>query len=64
MPTKRAQRKAAARDEEPQYLRGVVNPASGIRPRRPVVRPAQADPVSGSPVIQVVTPSQNPRGGY
>jgi hypothetical protein len=64
MATKRARQRATARDEEPQYLRGVVNPASGIRPRRPVVRPAQADPVTGSPVVQVVTPTQNPRGGY
>lgn len=65
MATKRAQAKAKARDdEEPQFLRGVVNPASGINPRPPVVRPAHADPVSGSPVVTAVTLSQNPRGGY
>lgn len=64
MPTKRAQAKATARDEEPQFLRGVVNPASRVNPRRPILRPHVAEPVSGNPIVGSVTLSQNPRGGY
>lgn len=65
MPTKRARAKSTARDEqEPKFLRGVVNPGSGINPRRLISRPRQADPISGNPVVSAVTLTQNPRGGF
>lgn len=65
MPTKRSRNRATARDEEePQFLRGVVNPGAFVNPRRPINRPRHADPVSGSPTVAAVTLTQNPRGGY
>lgn len=64
MPTKRARAKSTARDEEPQFLRGVSNPAGHTNPRRRISRPPQADPVTGNPTVMAVTLSQNPRGGY
>ena len=64
MPTKRAKLKATARDEEPQFLRGVVNPGSRVNPRRPISRPHQADPITGNATVPSVTLTQNPRGGF
>lgn len=65
MPTKRATVQATEREEEPTILRAVNNPANRINPRRPVMRPHQADPLTGNYLpVAPANLSQNPRGGF